>query len=403
MRLGVLTTHPVQYHAPLFRALARRPGVELEVMFCHDHGLKPSFDAGFRKTIRFDVPLVDGYKHRFLHSFPRRPGVHQLAFAPEVLPPLWTGRFDAIVVFGYATLTNLVALVAPRRRPRILLRGDSSVRKSRSPLRCAMKRAVLPRLFRHVDQFLSIGSLNADYYRSYGVPSARITLAPFTVDNHYFELLAARTRAAQVAIRSDLGLPRASTVFLFAGKLIGQKRPLDVLRAFAAVSSIRERALIFAGDGELMEQARREAARLQIDSQTRFLGFQNQSELASLYGACDVLVLPSGTEPWGLVVNEAMAGGMCAVVSDQVGAGPDLVPDPALVFPAGDVGRLARILSRLCEDAEWLAFQKREASSRIASWDIENTVDGILAGVGTALERQASSSSDSTSTRWPSR
>jgi glycosyltransferase involved in cell wall biosynthesis len=300
---------------------------------------------------------------------------------------VWTDNFDALVILGYATLTNLAALLTPRLGTRILLRGDSNVRHGRSPLRSAAKSALLPLLFRRVDQFLSIGSMNTAYYLKFGVASERITLAPFTVDNQYFAQRAGRVTADKVGFRRELGLPPEATVFLFAGKLINVKRPLDVLRAFAAIHGARTRALVVAGDGELMEDARREAARLGIDSSTRFLGFQNQSEIAALYGACDVLVVPSSTEPWGLVVNEAMAAGMCAVVSDQVGAGPDLVPDPALVFPVGDVDGLARILSRLCDDAEWLALQKREASTRIASWDIEDTVDGILVGVGTALDR----------------
>jgi glycosyltransferase involved in cell wall biosynthesis len=387
MKLGVLASHPIQYHAPVFRALARRPGVDLEVFFCHDHGLRPSFDAGFGKTICFDVPLIDGYKYRFLRSFPRTMGVHPLTIAPEVLSPLLAERFDAIVVYGYATMTTVTALMTPRGRTRILLRGDSNIRQARSFRTAALKRALLPLLFRRVDQFLAIGSLNAEYYRSYGVPSERITFAPHCVNNGYFAERAARTRPHRDALRRDMGLATDGPVFLFAGKLIGRKRPLDVLRAFASVRSTRVCSLAIAGDGELAVEAKQEAMRLGIEAHVRFLGFQNQSEIAALYGVCDVLVLASDTEPWGLVVNEAMAAGMCAIVSDQVGAGPDLVPDPGLVFPFGDVGELARVMARLCDASGWLAKCQRDAGARIAGWDIENAVDGFVEGVHIALHR----------------
>jgi glycosyltransferase involved in cell wall biosynthesis len=393
MKLGVLTSHPIQYNAPVFRALARRTGVELEVFFCHDHGLKPSFDAGFGRTICFDVPLIEGYKHRFLRSFPRKAGVHPLTLAPEVLSPLLAERFDAIVVYGYATITNAVTLLLPRCQTRILLRGDSNIRQPRSSRKAALKSFVLPWLFRRVDQFLAIGSLNAEYYRSYGVPAERITLAPFSVDNGYFAERAARVRPGRDSLLRDMGLGAAGPVFLFAGKLMGLKRPLDILRAFATVRATRACSLAIAGDGALAAEAKREAGRLGIESHVRFLGFRNQSEIAALYGVCDVLVLASDTEPWGLVVNEAMAAGMCAIVSDQVGAGPDLVHDRELVFPSGNVAELARVMARMCDDPQWLAKCRREAGARIAGWDIENTVDGIVDGVAIALGRSRALSS----------
>jgi glycosyltransferase involved in cell wall biosynthesis len=75
-------------------------------------------------------------------------------------------------------------------------------------------------------------------------------------------------------------------------------------------------------------------------------GFVNQSELPSYYHAADILVLPSEAEPWGLVVNEAMAAGVLPVVSDRVGSAPDLVVGVGEVYPCGDTARLADALRR---------------------------------------------------------
>src|SRR2546430_3298455 len=84
----------------------------------------------------------------------------------------------------------------------------------------------------------------------------------------------------------------------------------------------------------------------------KFLGFRNQSELPSFYDLCDVFVLPSTSEPWGLVVNEAMAAGRPVVVSDQVGCARDLVQNGlnGFIFPVGDVEALAHALTRVLVD-----------------------------------------------------
>jgi glycosyltransferase involved in cell wall biosynthesis len=96
------------------------------------------------------------------------------------------------------------------------------------------------------------------------------------------------------------------------------------------------------GDGE--ERARLEEQTLSsaFGNDVRFTGFKNQTELPALFALCDVFVLPSVYEPWGLVVNEAMAAARAVIVSDEVGCQSDLVQDGVngRVFPAGDIDAL---------------------------------------------------------------
>src|SRR5690606_29797429 len=124
-----------------------------------------------------------------------------------------------------------------------------------------------------------------------------------------------------------------------------KKRPGDLVEALAAAR--REDPglhVLMVGSGVLEETLRRQAARLHVP--VHFLGFRNQSELPSCYAAADCLVLPSdGRETWGLVVNEAMACGLPAIVSDAVGCADDLIDaDTGLTVPVGDTAALARAL-----------------------------------------------------------
>jgi glycosyltransferase involved in cell wall biosynthesis len=182
---------------------------------------------------------------------------------------------------------------------------------------------------------LAAGKLNHEFYQKYG--ARRIVLAPYSVDNDRF------ARAPAVG-RSELlarwGLTDRAPVLMFCGKLDPRKRPLDLT---AAVSMLeQEVTTLVVGDGALAARVR---ASLR-PGRGAVTGFVNQADLPPYYHAADILVLPSCHEPWGLVVNEAMAAATLPVVSDRVGAAPDLVDGIGEVYPCGNVPALAEALRR---------------------------------------------------------
>jgi glycosyltransferase involved in cell wall biosynthesis len=137
--------------------------------------------------------------------------------------------------------------------------------------------------------------------------------------------------------------------------------------------------MAFAGSGELQDglaQAAREAG-----LPATFLGFVNQSRMPAIYASADVAVLPSdGSETWGLAINEAMACGVPAVVSDAVGCGPDLIEAGGTgeVFPLGDVPAFAQALRNV------LGFAPEATRSRLAArierYGPVQAAEGILRG-----------------------
>lgn len=387
MHIAVLASHPIQYQAPLFRALAARPGIRLTALFCDDHGIRPTHDPGFGRSIQFDTALLEGYDHRFLPNLAPRPSIKATGmFNPSIASTLLRGEFDALIVQGYNSPTMALALGSPRRRTRVLFRGESNLLPERSLARRGTKHIFLRGLFARADHFLSIGTLNTEYLEHYGVDRARITVAPYAVDNNYFVEGSAAARANPTVARRQLGLPTEGVLFLASGKLIPRKRPLDLLHAFARSETRMHSTLAYVGDGVLGDELAQTARDLGIADRVVFLGFRNQSELPAIYGAADVLLLASEHETWGLVVNEGMAAGLAPVVSDRVGAGPDLVTRD-YIYPLGDRDALAVLLDRLAGEPNSLAEAKRQASSKIASWGITECADRTLEGVAASLGR----------------
>lgn len=381
-KVAFLTSHPIQYQAPLFRALAARPEIDLTVLFCSDWGVKAYRDEGFGREVKWDVPLLDGYAHEFLPNRARRPDVQGFwgQVNPSVTRRVREGGWDALIVHGWAKATNLMAIRAARAvGVPVVLRGENNLIPRVSPFKARIRDAALPRLFGRAAGFLAIGRLNAEFYRAYGVPAERIHVAPYAVDNDFFTGAADALAGRKEELKRELGIDPRLPVVLFSGKLSHVKRPMDLLRAFARASARRPAALVFLGDGVLRGELEAEVRSAGIPNVV-FAGFRNQGELPRVFAAADLFVLPSGFERWGLVVNEAMCFGLPVIASDQVGSTGDLVSEAnGAVFPAGDVDRLAASIEAMLADPEARARKGAASRARIAEWGFPQDVDGVLA------------------------
>ena len=396
-RLAVLASHPIQYQVPLFRRLAERPELEFTVLFSGDFGVREYADAGFGRPVRWDVDLLGGYRHEFLRNLSPRPSPSTFwgEINPEVVRRVRGGGFDAVWVHGWGKASDCMALVsAIASGVPVLLRGESNLLNPPSGPKAVAKRTLLSALFRRVSAFLAIGRYNAEFYRAHGVPEGRIHLAPYAVDNDAFLARAAECLPRRDALRRELGIAEDRPVVLFSGKLIGVKRPLDLLRAFERAAADVPASLVFLGDGALRGELEAYVAERGI-GHVHFAGFRNQGELGPYFAVADAFVLPSGYEPWGLVVNEAMCFGLPVVASDHVGATGDLVREGknGFVFPAGDVDALADRLRTLLADAELRRKMGAESRRMIAEWGYDQDVAAVLAalegGAGRGGRRRA--------------
>ncbi len=379
LRIGYLISHPIQYLTPLFRELANR--CDLTVNFAHRQTAEQQSRAGFGVAFEWDIDLLSGYRNEFLTNVARNPWSDNFwgCNTPEIGDRIARGNFDAFVVPGWALWSYWQAVMACRRNGvPVFVRGDSQlVGQRKGPLRLA-KELAFSRMLRAFDGFLYVGQRNREYLRHYGVPEDRLFFSPHCVDNGAFRSGAGRARSQGISNGAERGAARR---ILFVGKLHPRKNPMDVLRAAEIVQRNGIAVEVaYAGSGELADSL--DAFAKSAGLSVHFHGFVNQTALPAIYAAADVIVLPSsGVETWGLVVNEAMACGIPAVVSDAVGCGPDLI-EPGVTgarFPLGDIAQLARAIEtvlRLDADSTRLHVEKKiEAYSPAAA------AAGILAGV----------------------
>lgn len=379
-RVAYLVSHPIQYQVPLLQRLAAHPEIALHVYFMDDQGARRRRDPEFGVSVQWDLPMLSGYQWTLLRN--RSPLAARDSFLrfihPTIVGALRRGRYDAVIVHGYAHATEWLAFLgAWRSGTPILLRGESTLRPRRGG--AAVKDVVLRALLRRIGGALAIGTLNREFYRAYGVPNDRIFPVPYAVDNARFLADAERWRASRTEVRRTLGLAADLPVVLYAGKLIPRKRPLDLVLAYAEVAAAHPAALVFLGEGS--ERPALEAAIAQRGlSAARITGFVNQSEIGRYYAAADVLVLPSSHEPWGLVLNEAMCFGLPVIASDAVGAAPDLVRpgETGFVYPTADVPALARALRRLLADPDERARMGARSRELVGAFSYDADIRGIL-------------------------
>ena len=229
------------------------------------------------------------------------------------------------------------------------------------------------------DACLAAGRWSTDYFLHYGARREKIFLVPHVIDEGRFLSDRAPSQPCREEFRRKWDLGQDDLVFLFVGKFTEDKRPLDFVRAINLASG-REAQIkgLMVGDGPLRHECEQftSAAKAPV----RFTGFLNQSQISSAYVACDVIVLPSQSETWGMVINEAMSSQRPCIVSDRVGCGPDLVTpgETGFVFPLGHVESLVSHMSRCAADRAGLNRMGERARDRLARYSIAAAVEGVL-------------------------
>jgi glycosyltransferase involved in cell wall biosynthesis len=374
-----IASHPVQYMAPLFRRMAQDPALDLQVAYCSLRGAATAdYDADFQASVQWDVPLLDGYpwvevpnKGSGEESFwgLNNPGLRKL---------IREGKFAAILCYvGYVRASFWIARRAARTTSAAFLFGtDAHSLEPRDAKKWKVwtKKLLWPFLFRQADQIFVPSTGSFRMIESLGIPADRITLTPYAVDNTWWKAQSAQVDRA--AVRAQWSAAPDQPVILFCAKLQPWKRPLDLLRAFER-AALGDALLFFAGEGS------------QRKDRVKFLGFINQSQLPALYTGADVLVLPSDYEPFAVVVNEAICCGCPAIVSDKVGAGPDLVSPvrPEFVFPVGDIAALAATLRLAFADRRKLSETARRAGLQVEQHAPQITIARTIEAVSKAVVR----------------
>ncbi len=341
-RLTLITEIIAPYRIPVFNALARNPAIDLHVIFLAET------DPTQRQWL---VPKNEiQFSFEVLPSWRRRVYGHNILLNWGIDVALREASPDVIVCGGYNYIASWEALTwARRKRLPFLLWVESTRRDLRSG--STLVESLKTKFLRQCSGFIVPGISSSEYLKTYEVLDHQIFTAPNAVNVEFFSAVPEIARRNSSFQQRMFNLPDRH--FLFVGRLEREKGIFDLLNAYAQLSSeLRaQMGLVFVGDGSAQPELRKRAARVESGS-IQILGFLQREQLAVCYRLAETFVFPTHSDPWGLVVNEAMACGLPIICSNAAGCAADLVADQEngrVVF-SGDVDQLSSAMDDLARD-----------------------------------------------------
>jgi glycosyltransferase involved in cell wall biosynthesis len=361
-------------------------GVNVEVGFYHQGAAgRKAYDDEFGIEFEWDIDLLNGYPYRiFLPQQANYKTNEQLKLTPQILSwALGDKKTPLLLVGWFAEIVWLIWFICiMARNPTMVLCETTPISFLATP-KPRWRESLLKWLLQHTSACLFIGTRNRAFLSNMGVPNKRLFYTPYSIDNQRFEtqygLLSPRRSELCHQHRLNPDLP----TFLFCGKLILKKRPLQLLEAYLAAGLQNRAQLLYVGEGILRPEIARRARNANA-KHVHILGFLNQSQMPLAYVLGEILCLISDpTETWGLVVNEALVCGRPVIVSETVGCAPDLVsPQNGWVVPLDDLQALTKtLLNAYDRRAEW------ESMGHIGQKKVARHTFGTMAvGMSLALD-----------------
>jgi glycosyltransferase involved in cell wall biosynthesis len=380
-RVVVLTEIIAPYRIPVFNALAARDDVDPHIIFFSETDPSLRQWQVYKDEIKFSYEVLPAWRRRW--------GSYNILLNWGVAAALRRVAPAAVVCGGYSYLAAWqAALWASRNYVPLLLWSESTAQDMRR--RHAVVEFMKKRFRRMCRAFVAAGMSSRDYLLLLGAPGHSIFIAPDAVDIQFFSRLAetARERATEVRVRH--GLP--SRYFLCVGRLVREKGVLDLLAAYAKLDeSMRAQiGLVFVGDGPLRSELMERAAQIR-QGEIKFCGWVDREQLPEIYAVAEALVFPTYSDPWGLVVNEAMACGLPVVASAVAGCVPDLVENGGNGFTVtpGDVESLAVAMQKLFNQPNVRLRMRDRSTSIIQAYTPEACSAGFVKAVTFACDGTA--------------
>ena len=400
--LAIISTHPIQYNAPLFRHLAASGDFRVKVFYTWSQAQGKVIDKDFGIEREWDIDLLSGYDHAFVQNTAAKPGSHHYK---GIINPILIGEVkafnpDKIIVYGWKFKSHLQLMRHFKGKTTLYFRGDSTLLDDAAgfSIKKSLRRLLLQWVYGHVDFALSPGTASDKYFLNAGLTANQIIRAPHAIDNERFagneltkndderfdaikspendvdqsSAINSPRHCAESSFdiqaqdwRKELSIPKEAKVFLFAGKLEPKKDPELLISAFLRLhQKYPNTHLIMVGNGILEEELKQMTSTSSTPSTPStisnsstssipitFLPFQNQSIMPLVYRLGDVFVLPSKGpgETWGLAINEAMACGRPVIASKKCGAAADMIKDHVngFVFMAGDENDLFNCMEKM--------------------------------------------------------
>jgi len=366
-KLLIITSIWNPYNHARFAAIAENINIELIVFFQNPGSThrkwKPGGENGSYKMVflrNIGIPISSNTAFTFNFNY-------------DVYKRIRKCNPDRIVVDGWDSFATLAALVYARQYGKeIILKCDSTIHEDSLIRKISMPYVRF--ILRFFNSFISAGTAAEEYLRFLG---ARKKIERFynTVDVDFFARNGRLSFSEKQHIRERICIGHDSKVIMFSGRLVAIKCVDLLIKAFFIVKrEFPKTELLVVGYGPEKQKLKKMAG---VNSGIHFLGHQGIDEIPKVYGISDILVLPSISEPWGLVVNEAMACGCAIIVSDKCGCAKDLVQGNGIIVEAGNLNSLVEALRELLSSEERLNQLKQESLKVIQDFRPETLVKTI--------------------------
>lgn len=377
--LLIYASHPIQYHAPIFRELTKNKAIKTTVMFGDNIGLKEVYSDGFNSTIKWDVPLTKGYNHFFLNNLAKTKITgffSRINF--DVFKVINKRDYDYILVHGYQTFTCwMILLVAKIKGVKIIFRGEAIIKKQKSNIIQLLKRWAISIYLKNVDAILYSCKGNYDYWKTFFVDDKKLFFIPCAVDNDFF----LKNRISSIKkineIRKEININKNDFVIIFPSRFTDRKKPFDLINA-VAISSRKNIVILFVGDGP--NRKKMEALCLKKKVRAIFTGFINQNSISKYYSISNMVAIISEYDASPKSLNEALNFGLPGIISNMVGTAGDLVIENynGFIVNVGDVKDLSKKINKLMDDKKIFKKMCINSETLIKKWSLKNDVKGII-------------------------
>ncbi len=378
-RRAVVIWHSIgNYHHCRNLAANRLSGLDLEVLELSKIPDYAEFASG--------VPSLKSYRVRVL-DLDRTTSSKELR--RRMRAALHSQKPDVVFVPGWSPSASLMAVewCAGNNVACVLMSDSTIADKVRFPGKETIKRRVVAL----TQAGFVAGAPQATYLRRLGMRESQIATGYDVVDNVHFWVGSQAARKSPIPERRLRKLP--DRYFLSCSRFVEVKniaRLIDAFQAYrmkTASSGKPPWDLVLVGDGKLRSEIERDLSSRRLDGCVRLTGYQSYEELPVYYGLANAFVLASVSEPWGLVVNEAMAAGLPVLVSDRCGCAADLVKPGrnGFTFDPYDTDQLSTLMARMASDECDRAAMSVASREIIAQWDLKQFALGLRRAAFMAL------------------
>lgn len=381
-RIVVITEIIAPYRIPVLNALAQIPNIDPKVIFLAENDRRLREWHVYKEELQFSYQVLSSWRVPLPNS--------SLLLNWGMTAALRSYSPEAIVCGGYNDPADWQAWLWARRNGVPFfswVESNTHDRRTGTAVVESLKR----RFLRGCRGVVVPGKASANYVESLGVTSDAVFTAPNAVDNNLYTNGAAQIRAQPDLPRSTLALPER--YFLFVGRLVPEKGVFDLLDAYGRLAvEIRERvALVLVGEGGARGELEMKARTI-APGRIMFRGFKQRNQLIAEYALAELFIFPTHTDPWGLVVNEAMACGLPVIVTDVAGCSKDLIEEDGngYVVPARDPAELARAMAAIVCNRERRARMGKRSLEIIANYSPERCAAGLAKAASSGWGSNAS-------------